>query len=191
MAGYIALAVLTGCASNSKKEDGQALTVNLTAAEPNRIRFEGKGAGAGMMLMSAMGPMGIAIGVAIDEGIGKDIQKTASEGSVDPLHILKQSLEEAGASLRSPCTMDIYIERYGFKTQAGENDPVIPVWKIKTLNKETPLFFDYPSQFSEEYKIQTTPLDDIKTDSNKISVAFLESSKLISKKLIIELCVNN
>ena len=39
------------------------------------IKYTGKSAVASFALMGVMGPMGAAIGVAIDEGISKDIRK--------------------------------------------------------------------------------------------------------------------
>lgn len=48
-------------------------TVSVSISDSTRLRFSGKGAGAGMMLMSTMGAAGVAIGIAIDEGIAKEI----------------------------------------------------------------------------------------------------------------------
>mgnify|MGYP007002579102 CR=1 FL=1 len=80
-----------------------------------------------MMLMSSMGPMGMAVGVAIDVGIGKDIHETAVAGGVDVIDILKTSLltslnETPNHGITS---LDIKIEKYGFKTTPGENAPCV------------------------------------------------------------------
>lgn len=70
--GFVALCVMVSSCSFIKEPRKQVFTVSLQ--ESSAIRFEGKGAVAGVMMSSSMGPMGIAIGVAIDEGIAKDIR---------------------------------------------------------------------------------------------------------------------
>ena len=113
--------------------------VSVIKPEPNRIRFSGKGAGAGMMLMSSMGPSGIAIGVAIDEGIGKDIEKTAtinninfadfiSENFTQQLVAYNQTLESNKAVIK---VATLEIERYGFITTSGDNDPLTSEYRLR------------------------------------------------------------
>ncbi len=63
--------LFSACASLFPQKE---MSYAIMLAEPHVIRFEGKGAAAGVMMSSSMGPMGIAIGVAIDEGIAKDIR---------------------------------------------------------------------------------------------------------------------
>jgi 3-oxoacyl-[acyl-carrier-protein] synthase-1 len=58
------IALLQACASIKQPK------ISIEFSDPDRIRFSGKGAGAGVMMSSSMGVMGIAIGVAIDEGMG-------------------------------------------------------------------------------------------------------------------------
>ena len=80
-----------------------------------------------MMLMSSMGPMGMAVGVAIDVGIGKDIHETAVAGGVDFVEILQSHLQQTlnSAPRHGIISLDIKIEKYGFKTEPGENDPCV------------------------------------------------------------------
>lgn len=115
-----------GCSTFGTTPKGTSIYVS--AKEPGRIRFEGKGAGAGIMLMSAMGPAGIAIGIAIDEGIAKDIQKTAEEGKVNFQEIFIQALQSStkmqGTYLvgtSEGADVNIRIDRVGFKLIPGEN----------------------------------------------------------------------
>lgn len=55
------------------------------------VNYTGKGAGASFALMGAMGPMGAAIGVAIDEGISKDICKNIEASGFDLVaHLCEQ-----------------------------------------------------------------------------------------------------
>lgn len=101
---FLALLVffsLASCTLFNKKPKPPSIQTDY--ADNFRINFFGKGAGAGMMMMGSMGPMGIAIGVAIDEGIAKDIRNalTASTHSVDA--IIKESFI---ASWRKGCGED-------------------------------------------------------------------------------------
>lgn len=88
----ITILCISACAVIDTQATAQ-FTFNV--AEPNRIRFSGKGAGAGMMLSSSMGAMGVAIGIAIDAGIAKDIQETASKNGIIPSEIVKAKLQQA------------------------------------------------------------------------------------------------
>lgn len=67
---WISLLLLVGCATFVE----QSPPLQVSFGDERIIRVTGKGSGAGMALMSSMGPMGVAIGVAIDEGIAKGIR---------------------------------------------------------------------------------------------------------------------
>jgi hypothetical protein len=77
------------CASCASLAGKPTVTTELN---DERLRFSGKGAGAGVMLSSSMGPMGIAIGVAIDEGIAKAIRENAQANNLDIRFLLSSSL---------------------------------------------------------------------------------------------------
>jgi hypothetical protein len=80
------LSVLFACQSPAQLVSSPVTEVeqiDIQFAQPKHIVFQGKGAGAGIALMSTMGPMGIALGVAIDEGIAKDIRTQAVEQQFD------------------------------------------------------------------------------------------------------------
>lgn len=106
----------------------QALSPNIIVNLPpeHRMHFSGKGAGAGMMMAASMGPMGIAIGVAIDEGIAKDIGRAANEAGVDVAGIVLSAFENAFVGRAE--TLEIAVVEYGFVTQPGVEgveDPVV------------------------------------------------------------------
>lgn len=48
-------------------------SIDVICGERQSLYFTGRGAAASMMMDSLMGGAGIAIGIAIDEGIAKDI----------------------------------------------------------------------------------------------------------------------
>lgn len=70
------LTCVFGCGVFTERNASDVSDIRV-AVEKEKFSFEGKGSSAGFMLMSSMGPAGIAVGIAIDEGISKDITKTA------------------------------------------------------------------------------------------------------------------
>jgi hypothetical protein len=106
------------------------LIYQIDLDEPPIIRFEGKGAAAGMMMSSNMGSMGIAIGVAIDEGIAKEIgtalvRVNCKVGEVVESSFQTVSLKHGMTVARAPsgnADVVIGIDRIGFKVQPSERD---------------------------------------------------------------------
>lgn len=104
----------------------------LTIDDPLRVRFQGKGAGAGMMLSSTMGPMGVAIGVAIDEGIAKDIQAVMDKAGCNLGALVDQSFEQSAAQRGWSANKEnpdaqgmalLRVQRIGFQSTPGDQDP--------------------------------------------------------------------
>lgn len=179
---FIVLGVLQGCAVNSRPAN---TVIAVTIAEPDRVRFHGKGAGAGMMLTSAMGPMGIAIGVAIDEGIGKEIDKTARGHNVSITEIVETAFYEA---LKRDATFEheqlaITVERYGFVTQPGKNDPVTAQLHlvIKIEDGKNPQTLRFPDDFSVA---QTATLDDVKRNALIIKQLLEYSAQVLADAFV-------
>ncbi len=143
--------------------------LDITAPEPDRIRFQGKGAGAGMMLMSSMGPMGIAIGVAIDEGIAKDIDGAARESGFAIKNVLGRAFQKIGSGNNFNT---LTIERYGFITRSGDNDPVAAQLHVYIVREDgNRLSVKYPEDFDGD-AILLTPLELIKTDGDSVLQSF-------------------
>tara|TARA_R110001599_G_C12238082_1_gene658595 strand:+ start:730 stop:1350 length:621 start_codon:yes stop_codon:yes gene_type:complete len=128
--------LVTSCAQ-FQKNSPQLPEISISIKDQDRIRFSGKGAGAGMMMSSSMGAMGIAIGVAIDEGIGKDIHTAFESKGANFASIVQGETEQwlseiCGKEIKSQdyCSsstqLNINIYRYGFVTTSGEDDPVKP-----------------------------------------------------------------
>ena len=123
------LILCTACASQ-KAPFKKTLAVEV--AQPDRIRFSGKGAAAGAMMSASMGPMGIAIGIAIDEGIGKDIDAAARKVDFDMAKLLAKEYEAAQNSLPAhKAWRSVTVERYGFvfKSVDGE-ERVVPELRL-------------------------------------------------------------
>lgn len=170
---------IVGCTQLTPSNDRPR--IKIAVSEPDRIRYSGKGAGAGMMMAGAMGPMGIAIGVAIDEGIGKDIDRTARQGNINIQTLLLEAAAEALNQPDNPLasygadTIEIVVERYGFVTASGEGDPVQPQLHVKFLfNADNKKALRIPEDFKDdmEFVFDTYQLDDIKGSAEAIRQAF-------------------
>lgn len=86
--------------------------------------------------MGAMGPMGIAVGIAIDEGIGKDINQAFVDQGFDHLSVFKNAFKGA---LLKVCSNDldrlalcihndeieVRITSLALKAAPGDSDRVI------------------------------------------------------------------
>lgn len=187
---FIAL-IITGCSSLDREESS---TVNIHFAEPNRIQFQGKGAGAGIALMSTMGPVGIALGVAIDEGIAKDIRGAASTGGFDMQLQFSQSIDKQpqkewravfidGISASSSLKREfpyIEVKRYGFKTTGGADDTTsAELVVLVNISKDKQFEYHFPNDFIviEEGKnnrdIPSHPLAELKING-ELSVSLME-----------------
>ncbi len=175
---------ISSCASLISDKADPLLITHVEISEPDRIRFSGKGAGAGMMLSSSMGPMGIAIGVAIDEGISKDIQAAAQAGGLNIRELTKEAFLAASEAVdfaalskgneaskgiepskeKEPTVIDIQVERYGFIVVPGGEDLLSSelILTIHQNNRTTTIHF--PDDFESE-SANLVSLDVIKTDA--------------------------
>ncbi len=157
--------------------------VNLQFSEPNRISFQGKGAGAGIALMATMGPVGIALGVAIDEGIAKDIRNAVAHEKGDSKtyigDMLIRQLKEQGYYVALNPTEKTYpiitIKRYGFKITNGRTDATAAEWEIEIqAHSGIKRKVSYPRDFDKN-SIKTYVLADLKKDG-KLGVELLSES---------------
>jgi len=168
---------------NTKQIEHSAISVSIESQD--RIRFSGKGAGAGMMMSSSMGAMGIAIGVAIDEGIAKEIHESFVVAGGDFSKILKSEtyswLSEICNSIeqkRSPLCdagkeLKLRVYHYGVVTTSGENDPVKAKLDIGFVyGDQEELRLDLKALDNDQFKV---PLDLIKKDG-KLAIDLLVKS---------------
>ncbi|WP_054113238.1 hypothetical protein [Marinagarivorans algicola] len=122
------LAALLGCQSLSVKPKA------LIAVEyHNRpvLEFTGRGGAAGMMMSSSMGAMGIAIGVAIDEGIAKDLHASASQGGFVLTDAINEYLGFHNFKLQNAADKKIIIKHIGFK---ASGDLIVPWIEIDFID---------------------------------------------------------
>lgn len=139
--------------------------------EPQRLRFQGKGAAAGMMMSSSMGPMGIAIGVAIDEGIAKDIQAAADKAGCALDQVVAGAFEQASArhgrsaiqkNSDSEDAAVIRIHRIGFMVASGEADPSYVAAELSI--RFNGVDYSLPHPVEQGTPSFTTPLERLKAD---------------------------
>lgn len=134
----------------------------------DKLSFEGRGAGAGMMLMSSMGPAGIAIGVAIDVGIAKDIEKAVNITSVTFEQLLQRQLgmgcTKFDSKLSNNHLKTVTIEKYGFKVAKGDSESVV-AWFSLALNDNAEATVNYPADFEQlDTALPSIPFNVVKSD---------------------------
>ncbi|WNO11021.1 hypothetical protein [Teredinibacter sp. KSP-S5-2] len=141
----------------------------------SQLTYKGKGAGAGMMLMSAMGPMGIAIGVAIDEGIAKDIRTAADNGQFSIANVIEQEFGSVDAKLGQ---VNIDVESYGYIAKIGQDDLAIPQIRLKITAKEVDKVYAYPEEFPDS-SYEGVELDKLKQNADAIDLSMRTAIKEI------------
>lgn len=167
---------LEGCSSTPPKT--KAL-VEVSMPADHRMHFSGKGAGAGMMLSASMGPMGVAIGVAIDEGIAKQIGETAAAGGVDIRQIVETAFDESpfnDSPDEYPRPLKIRVLYYGFKTTSADehySDPVVAELKLAVEGAEGERVISvYADASAEDCDVRKVELADVKVKAEAIVEAF-------------------
>jgi hypothetical protein len=166
----------SGCTSLSLFTDTfvKKTPVEIHYNSPDRISFQGKGAGAGIALMSSMGLVGIAIGVAIDEGIAKDIRNTAKAGDVDFKTLLKDSVATMD-TLKHADRID--VKRYGFVIKNGSKDYVAAEVRVTVIKGDVTNDVTLSSWSKQETLEDWVTLDDVKTKPEAIEKLFVMALK--------------
>lgn len=170
----IAVFALNGCSIFSQ-EGFVPKILYIKLPEPNRIEFQGKGAGAGIALMSSMGPMGIAIGAAIDEGIAKDIREAAAQAGFNIQSSIETSVTEVlGDSYQLSFEQDqalyprVEIKRYGFDSSGGGAEDLthakLRLVFMPSANESETL--NYPADLNSEGEMKV-PLSVLKKDGHQ------------------------
>ncbi|WP_141685314.1 hypothetical protein [Pseudoalteromonas luteoviolacea] len=117
-------------------------------AEFPEVSYVGRGTSAGPMLMGAMGPMGIAVGIAIDEGIGRDIERALSDSLVQNQTTIVKSV-----AVNFPKAERFALRKIEFKSDANDDDLA---YAITTL-------ILYPSETFKCFSSESSPLDALKS----------------------------
>jgi len=182
----INLLLLSAACTYSPAQPDTSLTLEIVVTKPDRIRFYGKGVGAGMLMSTSLGPMGVAIGVAIDEGTGKEIEETANTLNFNIVTIVEDTLRKEWASkIRNEKKfITINIQRYGFVTRSGKNDPVAAQLHILAKSGDgPPKEYRYPEDY-ESSPIITGPLDHIKMEPLVIHQLFGQAAVFLAAEVL-------
>ena len=172
------VAGLLACNSMPSYDRQAGANLQVKIKDPERMRFSGKGAGAGIMLMSSLGAAGIAVGIAIDEGIGKDIDSTAVAAGFNIDGIVReayQSAVKAQADSQVKPLWGVNVVRYGFVSRPGKGDPSLAQLHMRFFdsksaydNNEETLRIDYPESFEVDDVSASLPLEVVKAEGDKI-----------------------
>jgi len=145
--GSAILLLFSACAN-------KIINSQIIYGDRSTLSFSGKGAAAGMMMDAYMGGAGVAIGIAIDEGIAKDISANLSSRS-DGFNMLALMYEElnsnvknAGNKRKQILATKITVETYGFRSARGEGDKVSAWLKVRFSNHDTNVLLTYPDDFA-------------------------------------------
>ncbi len=150
--------------------------ISVVNSTNGKIEFSGKGSAAGPMLMTSLGPSGIAVGIAIDVGIGKEIKAAMDRSNPNWFASLSMRFKNeltqmcSGAentnALCSEETLLVSIREIGFKTTGGKDDPTHPFLSF-TLGPEGNAKV---KRYTLEMPELTKPLETLKTDGNVVLV---------------------
>jgi hypothetical protein len=163
--GIFACALLVGCSALSVKEPP------VEVQPGTQFSYSGRGAGAGVALMSTMGPVGIAVGVAIDEGIRKNLEKSAQMAGFDIVALVNSAYEENWDEYLKGDAVSIV--EYGMQDVRGAEDVMSPylILSRASLNGPEQVEFRY-TLLSEEQLSSLFTLQDYRHDGSKIIAAF-------------------
>ncbi|WP_196158991.1 hypothetical protein [Reinekea sp. G2M2-21] len=163
--GIFACALLVGCSALSVKEP------SVEVQPGAQFSYSGRGAGAGVALMSTMGPVGIAVGVAIDEGIRKDLEKSAQMAGFDIVALVNSAYKENWVEYLKGDV--VTIVEYGMQDVRGSDDIMSPYLVIASSDPEMmePTEINYLMLTENEITLLSS-LNDYKEDGSKIVDAF-------------------
>lgn len=163
-------------------------SIPVELGERQTLYFTGKGAAAGIMMDAYLGGAGVAIGIAIDEGIAKDIsaaiQKSTPEFDIRDL-VTKQ-LEVVSDEVGTKNWQNVVIEKYGFKIVDG--DFVSPILELAVNCNGSAEAIHFEPNLANPDKVE---LDLIKRDGS-VGVGLLQYAveETIQTKHLGSLCGN-
>lgn len=148
----------------------QKQPIPVSFGDRDALFFTGKGAAAGIMMDAFLNGAGVAIGIAIDEGIAKDISAAIQKANpqFDIRNLVREQLVTVSKELVTENWQGLVIEKYGF--QVGDGDFVSPVLELRVncTDGARPIRFEKDSTVSNEAELGL-----IKTDG-KVAEGLLQ-----------------
>lgn len=138
------------------------------------LEFTGRGSAAGMMMSGSMGAMGIAIGVAIDEGISKDLHASAAKGGFILEDEIAHMLTKHGYMAINTAAQTIVIRHLGFR---ASGDLIVPWVEISLATKNDSQSFSYADIAGDERN--TFELSELKNNSKVTAKALRDALQLV------------
>ena len=139
-------------------------SVDIGYGERQTLYFTGRGAAAGIMMDSLLGGTGVAIGIAIDEGISKDIAAAISVNNPNFSMgaLVKDALDGAvSQGVNIDGLKSVIIEKYGF--QSAPDDTVIPLLELQLVCRSGLI---QKINFVPNEVDRALPFDKVKTDGS-------------------------
>lgn len=124
------------------------------------------------MLMGAMGPSGIAVGLAIDVGIAKDIEQYGFKEGLDIDALFNDSLKKIPPSLYRPYSFfhpqhkpQFNLSKVGFIEPMGQSNTIFPALELTVTRGDWHKAYRYPEDFQKDKNtsLPNTTLDQLKS----------------------------
>lgn len=165
----ILAALMVGCQS-LPSSSLQAITIKYPQSD--RLDFTGRGSAAAMMMSGSMGAMGIAIGVAIDEGLSKDLTGSARSGGFNVEQSFIKALNLSGYRAVDAGELEnaLVIEKLGFR---AKGDLIAPWVELTFTNNGSARVCGYETFIGEN--VLKADLGELKKDGVR-AAAMLESA---------------
>lgn len=159
--------------------------VLVTLSENQTLDFTGKGAAAGIMLDSVMGGAGIAIGIAIDKGIAKDIVNNLNHHK-PVLNIADHFDQQLKAALiknrvKGLQNIEATIEHYGFRAFPGGDDAVSAWLEVSLLIDGRKIDVRYPQNFDQ---VDSASLSSVKDNPDAAYTLLENATEQVIKRII-------
>jgi hypothetical protein len=154
----VVMLFLVACAVNNHDD------LQVAYGERQTLHFTGRGAAAGIMMDSLLGGTGVAIGIAIDEGISKDIAAAISVNNpkFSMGALVKDTLDGAvSQGVNIDGLKSVIIEKYGF--QSAPDDTVIPLLELQLVCRSGLI---QKINFVPNELDRALPFDKVKTDGS-------------------------
>lgn len=154
----ISFLAITSCGVFNS-EGAQPKNYSIGTAPDIHLHFTGRGAASGAMLMSAMGPAGIAVGLAIDVGIGKDIERYGFPDGLNAEAIFTSALASSETSTKpahlffAPRKKPHFeFKKLGFVEAVGQDNLISPAIEVTVQKANWLKTYRYPDDFVIEAK---------------------------------------
>ncbi len=195
----VLIGVLAGCTNTFEKTSLKTTDYEVKLGK-SKFSFEGKGSSAGFMLMSAMGPVGIAVGVAIDEGISKEITQSALDvketsefqtliksyvdQAINKTSLLNKKdsspfiqIIQAIESSKKPVIFE--FKEIGFATVRGNQEQVMAkIHLVINLNDDF-IELNFPGSIPDSKALPTANFEQIKKDGATVEQVWVDSFQIL------------